>query len=154
MDKSKRLYQEIFVAFTLGFLPTCIAYWWGGAKLLDTAIRSQMPSDAVLWYLVTLPAPYLAAVVYDRFVWKKTDQMKARSAFWRCTWAEVGTALHSLWRVLAGMFFAVPVLWLAYEPDTFRISKASWFIFLGAVLLGQCWFFSLGRSLLEGRVRR
>ena len=154
MNNLKRLYQEIFIAFTLGTVPTCIAYWSGGVKLLDAAVKAQLPTEKVLWYLLILSAPYLIAVLFDRFVWKKTELMKARSAFWRSTWTEVGTAIHSLWRVLAGLFFAIPILWWRYEPETFQLSKASVFILYGVVLLAQCWFFSLGKNLLEGRVRR
>ncbi|WP_281912663.1 hypothetical protein [Pseudomonas lactis] len=154
MDKRKRLYQEFFIALALGSVPTFIAYWSGGVKLLDAAVKAQMPPDKVLWYLITLPAPYLVAVLFDRFVWKKTELIKARSAFWRSTWTEIGTALHSLWRVLVGLFFAIPILWWWYEPETFQFSKASFFIVWGFALLTQCWFFSLGRSLLEGRVRQ
>ncbi len=154
MDKSKRLYQEFFIAFTLGSIPTFIAYWSGGVKLLDAAVQAQMPHESVLWYLFTLPAPYLIAVLFDRFIWKKNERVKARSAFWRSTWTEVGTALHSLWRVLAGLFFAIVALWGWYEPETFKFSKAGFFIAWGSALLAQCWFFSLGRSLLEGHVRQ
>lgn len=153
MNKLKRLCQEIFIGFTLGSVPTFIAYWSGGVKLLDAAVKAQLPSEKVLWYLLILPAPYLIAVLFDRFVWMKTERMKACSAFWRSTWTEVGTAIHSLWRVLAGLFLSIPVIWCAYEPETFQLSKASFFFLYGFVLLIQCWFFSFGKDLLEGSVR-
>ena len=154
MNNRKRLYQELFIAFTLGSVPTFIAYWSGGVDLLDVAVKAQLPHENVLLYLLTLSVPYLLAVLFDRFIWKKTELMKARSAFWRSTWTEVGTALHSLWRVLTGLLFAIAVIWWWYEPETFQLSKASFFIVLGFILLAQCWFFSLGRSLFEGHARQ
>lgn len=154
MNKRKRLYQELFIAFVLGSVPTFIAFWSGGVEMLDTSVKAQLPPEKVLWYLAALPVLYLIAVVFDRFVWKKTEEMKARSAFWRSTWTEAGTALHALWRVLTGLFFAIPVIWWWYEPETFQLSNVRFFIGWGFLLLTQCWFFSLGRSLLEGRVRQ
>jgi len=153
MGRRQRLYQEFFIGFALGFAPTFIVYWSGGVKLLDAAVKSQMPTETVLLYLFTLPLPYLLAVLFDRFIWKRNELMKARSAFWRSTWTEVGTAVHSLWRALTGLFFAIAVIWWWYEPETFQLSEASFFIVYGFALLAQCWFFSLGRSLLEGRIR-
>ncbi|UTW07007.1 hypothetical protein [Pseudomonas benzenivorans] len=154
MDKHKRLYQELIIAVALGSMPAFIAYWSGGVELLDSVVKAQMPPESVLWYSFFLPAPYLVAVIFDRYVWKRTDLMRARSAFWRSTWAEIGTALHSLWRVLTGLLLAIPVLWARYEPETFQFSKVGFFIILGLALLAQCWFFSLGRGLLEGRAHQ
>ena len=154
MDKCKRLFQELVIAFALGSVPTFIAYWSGGVELLDTTVKAQLPPDKVLWYLLTLSVIYLIAVLFDRFVWKKSEKMKARSAFWRSIWTETGTALHSLWRVLTGLLFAIPILWMWHEPEIFQLSKVIFFIVWGFALLTQCWFFSLGRSQLEGRVRQ
>ncbi|MFY0727183.1 hypothetical protein [Pseudomonas sp. NFX15] len=154
MNKRKRLFQELCIAFALGSIPTFIAFWSGGVEMLDTSVKAQLPPDNVLWYLFYLTLSYPIAVLFDRFVWKKTDRMKARSAFWRTTCTEAGTALHALWRVLTGVLLAIPVLWRWYEPETFELSKVSVFIFGGFLLLIQCWFFSLGRSLLEGRARQ
>jgi len=150
MDNRKRFYQELTIAIALGSIPVFMAYGVGGVELLDTAIKAQMPSDFLLWYLMFLPAPYVLAVAIDRWIWKKNDLMKARSAFWRSTWREIGTAFHSLWRALAGVLMAIPVLWAYVEYNTFQLGKGVLFFGLGIALLAQCCFFSRARSLLEG----
>ena len=127
-----------------------MAYGVGGVELLSAAIKAQMPPGFLLWYLAFLLVPYVFAVAIDRLIWKKSDLMKARSAFWRSTWREIGTGFHSLWRVLAGLLMAIPVLWVYVEYETFQLGKGVVFFILGLALLAQCCFFSRVRSLLEG----
>lgn len=151
MDNLKRFYQELIIAIALGSIPVFMSYGVGGVELLNTAIKAQMPSDFLLWYLMFLLVPYVLAVAIDRWIWKRSDLMKARSAFWRSTWREIGTAFHSLWRALAGVLIAIPVLWAYVEYDKLELGKAVLFFVLGFILLTQCCFFSRGRSLLEGK---
>lgn len=88
---NKRLYQELLVSLFLGSVPVVLAYGAGGTELLESLIKSLMPAKPLLWYSFLLVVPYFVAVVIDRFIWKKTDSFRARSAFWRSTWREVGT---------------------------------------------------------------
>ena len=145
----QRLGQESFIAFALGAVPVSLAYCFGGADLLSEVFKGLVPADPILWYLAVLPLPYVLAVLFDRYIWKRSDSLRARSAFWRTTWREIGTALHSLWRVMACFFISMPILWFFVEFETFQIGKASYFLGIGLVVLVECWFFSFGRSLLE-----
>lgn len=147
----QRLGQESFIAFALGAVPVILAYCFGGSDLLNDLFKGLVPAPPILWYIALLPLIYVPAVIYDRYVWKYSDSLRARSAFWRSTWREIGTALHGLWRVMAGCFICLPFLWLAVEFETFKVVRASYFLGIGLVVLVECWFFSFGRSMLEER---
>ncbi|MNG26408.1 hypothetical protein D3C77_717400 [compost metagenome] len=85
----------------------------------------------------------------DWFFLKRSDGQRNVIAFLRSVLKEVGTALHALWRVLAGAFFAIPILWAIAEPETFHIAKVATFLWVGAIVLAECWAFSWAISFLE-----
>ncbi|OHC13942.1 MAG: hypothetical protein A2180_04270 [Pseudomonadales bacterium GWC2_63_15] len=152
MKWGTRLAQEALVAAALGSAPLLIAYIFGGAELTVKVLAALLPERAVVWYLAGLIVPYALVVFCDRFFLKRTDRQRRIMKFLRSTWREIGTALHALWRVLAGALLTLPFLYLA-DPGNPPLSDVATYIWVGGLMLAECWLFSFGWSFLEPEKR-
>jgi len=146
-----RLAQEALIAAALGALPLVIAYHVGGTELTTKVLVAWMPERSVVLYLAALIVPYALIVYWDRFFLKRTDRQRARMRFLRSTWKEIGVALHALWRVLAGAILTVPLLWFFVDPDPSLIGGVVQCVWVGGLILAECWMFSWAVSYLEQR---
>lgn len=146
-----RLAQEVLISAALGALPLVIAYHVGGTELTTKVLIAEVPERSVLWYLAALIVPYAAIVFWDWFFLKRTDRQRARMRFLRSTWKEIGMALHALWRVLAGAILAIPFLWFFVDPDPNLIGGVVQCLWVGGLILAECWIFSWAASYLEQR---
>ncbi len=151
MNWRARLAQEALIAAALGALPLVIAYYVGGTELTTKVLVAEIPERTIVLYLAALIAPYALIVYWDRFFLKRTDRQRARMRFLRSTWKEIGVALHALWRVLAGAILTVPFLWLFVDPDPKLIGGVVQCLWVGGLILAECWMFSWAASYLEQR---
>lgn len=149
-----RLIQELLVSVALGSLPVFISYWYGGIQLTVQLFRNVMPEAHTMWYLIGLTIPYALVSYIDWLYLKRTYRQRLIISFLRSTWREIGTALHGLWRVLAGCLLSAPILWAAAEPQTLTWAAAWKCLWIGTLLLIECCFFSKGIELLEAKGKR
>ncbi|WP_313664952.1 hypothetical protein [Stutzerimonas kunmingensis] len=142
MKLHTRFAQEFFIATALGSVPMFLVYSGGGLDGLDKFIKAAVPFKGVLYYLSGLIFPYLLIVFIDWFVRARTDDGRRIRSFWRSTLKETGAALLSLWRFLAGILLAVPLLWVMIEPETLQFLEIIYFVIVGSVLLFEAWVMS------------
>lgn len=130
-----RVAREALIAVLVGSIPMCIAYGYGDADGVGELLTGAVPEPPILIYWILLIVPYFLMALIDRYIWKKSDTSRSVVRFLSRTFKEVGPALLSLWRVMAGYLLMIPVLWLIFEPETLNWGKVGLLGGLGAVLL-------------------
>lgn len=149
-----RVAQEFLIAFLMGSVPILIAYGTGGVGGVGDLLKASMPIKPILIYWMLLIIPYFLIVVVDHFVLKRTDATRSFVRFLRITMKEVGPALLSLWRVMAGYLLMLPGLWIVVEPETFVSAKVAAISSIGAVLLFEAIAMSAAMNYFDEKWNR
>ncbi|RUO72183.1 hypothetical protein CWI80_10315 [Pseudidiomarina sediminum] len=122
------IFRELLVVLIITFPPLFYALYAFEDELLTKMVASFIPQIEFLGYAAFLNLLALSSTVLNRWFYTPNDNIKGMMQKVDDVLFVAGETSLGLIRVLTGTLISILVLWLIYEPATFKLEEQYFFI--------------------------
>lgn len=107
--------KEAIISLVVGGAPIGIIYSFGNSEKVVRSLNSINPGDPVVWYFFTLFVIHCLAFVFNRHFLKQSEPLSRTSESLHEITHEVGFAIQTIYRAIAGAIPVVTIIMIAEE---------------------------------------
>lgn len=124
-------WREFWTVLFLAIIPLLLASSLGGEELVMEVLKSLVVPNFLLYYMLAGFALYMLVAIFKRYYLILSDRGEGLRENITVVLRDVATSFLGLFRVAAGLFFAVPLIWLIHDFDPAYSGQIAFITFSG-----------------------